>query len=339
MAVFDALHRPLGTLRLSVTDRCNLRCHYCMPGEEYGWLPRRNILTFEEIERLVEAFGELGVRRIRLTGGEPLLRRDLPQLVTRLSAKPWVHDLALTTNGVRLADLATDLKRAGLGRVTVSLDTLRRDRFARISRADALPRVFAGIEAARHAGFVDLKLDTVVVRGSNDDELVDLVEFARAVGAEIRFIEYMDVGGATGWHPEAVVSRADLLERLREVYGPSERLHGCPHATAGRYRLPDGLTFGIISSVTAPFCRACDRVRLTADGMLFPCLYATRGTPLGALARAGASREVLLEAIRAVWSARADRGAEDRRALRHDRLPAALVPQADLHFQMHTRGG
>src|SRR5205809_1126873 len=214
MPVLDTRGRPMRSLRLSVTDRCNLRCHYCMPEDEYLWLPREDVLAYEEISQLADLFGSLGVDRLRLTGGEPLLRRDVPSLVARLAAKPWVADLALTTNGVLLAQAADELKQAGLHRVTVSLDTLKRDRFERLTRMDALPAVLSGIEAVRRLGFADLKFDTVVTRGDNDDELVELVEFAREAGAEIRFIEYMDVGGATGWRPDAVFSRQDMLQRL-----------------------------------------------------------------------------------------------------------------------------
>src|SRR5262245_13042095 len=207
MSLTDTLGRPLASLRLSVTDRCNLRCHYCMPEDEYLWLPREDVLTFEELTRLADLFGRLGVSRLRLTGGEPLLRRDVPTLVAALAARPWVQDLALTTNGVLLADAAPELRHAGLHRITVSLDTLDRQRFQRLTRIDALAAVLKGIEAVRRIGFPDLKLDTVITRGDNDDEIVPLVEFAREAGAEIRFIEYMDVGGATSWRPDAVVSR------------------------------------------------------------------------------------------------------------------------------------
>jgi cyclic pyranopterin phosphate synthase len=217
--LLDTLHRPLRSLRVSVTDRCNLRCAYCMPELDYTWLPRRDLLTFEELGRLVDVFTCLGVDRVRLTGGEPLLRKDLPAFVAQLAARPAITDLAMTTNGVLLADLAQPLRDAGLHRVTVSLDSLRRDRFERLARFDELDRVRAGIDRAREV-FGHLKLDTVVMRGTNDDELVDLLEYGRGVGAEVRFIEYMDVGGATQWRPEAVVSRREMLEGLERHYGP-----------------------------------------------------------------------------------------------------------------------
>src|SRR5438034_1044173 len=199
--IVDRLQRPLGSLRVSVTDRCNLRCRYCMPEEEYVWLPKQSILTFEEIARLVGVFTSLGVEKIRLTGGEPLLRHDLPTLTAMVAKNQGVRDLALTTNGLLLAKQAEPLRRAGLGRVTVSLDTLRSERMRDLARTDRHADVLAGIAAARAAGF-PLKLNTVVMRGVNDDELIDLIEFARSQHAEVRFIEYMDVGGATAWSPE-----------------------------------------------------------------------------------------------------------------------------------------
>ena len=341
MSVRDTFGRPLGTLRLSVTDRCNLRCHYCMPQEEYVWLPREDLLTFEELVRVADLSAELGATRVRLTGGEPLLRRHLPDLVAMLAARPWLTDLALTTNGVLLGDAAVDLRRAGLHRLTVSLDTLRADRFTRLTRIDALPQVLAGIDAARRAGFRGLKLDAVISRGDNDDELADLVEFARDADAEIRFIEYMDVGGATAWRPDAVVSQAEIIERLTSRYGPVAPVPD-PHsaAPATRYRLPDGLTFGIIASTTQPFCSTCDRLRLTADGVLLLCLYAQHGTDLRRPLRAGAATDTLRQLMRAMWESRADRGAEERLASRNR---GAYIPlrmlKKDAHLEMHTRGG
>src|SRR5918996_2970210 len=217
--ILDALHRPLRNLRLSVTDRCNLRCSYCMPEPDYVWLPREDILQFEEIETLVDVFTSLGVDKVRLTGGEPLLRRDLPVLIRRLASRPAIRDLAMTTNGVLLASQAKILRDAGLHRLTVSLDTLRPDRFRSLTRFDELDRVLAGISAAAPL-FPGLKLDTVVIRGVNDDELVDLIEFARTHHAEVRFIEYMDVGGATHWSMPRVMSRREILQRLEAHYGP-----------------------------------------------------------------------------------------------------------------------
>ena len=216
-ALADRLGRPLRSLRVSVTDRCNLRCNYCMPQEEYVWLPRQELLTFEEIARLVEVFTSLGVEDVRLTGGEPLLRRDLPQLVRMLAANPRIRDLALTTNGVLFAEQGEALRAAGLHRVTLSLDTLRPERFSALAGRDTHAQVLAGIAAARRLGFPKLKLDTVVLRGVNDDELADLIEYGRGLEAEVRFIEYMDVGGATEWSLEKVFTRAEMLEQLTQA--------------------------------------------------------------------------------------------------------------------------
>jgi cyclic pyranopterin phosphate synthase len=336
----DTFRRPLGNLRISVTDRCNLRCSYCMPEPDYVWLPREDILHFEEIETLADVFIGLGVDKIRLTGGEPLLRRSLPDLVARLSARARVRDLAMTTNGVLLAQHAAALRAAGLHRVTVSLDTLHPDRFHALTRFDELARVLQGIDAAAPL-FPGLKIDTVVIRGVNDDELVDLLEFGRGRGAEVRFIEYMDVGGATNWAMSRVVPRAEMLERLAAHYGtmPVAIEEESP-APADRYRLADGTVFGIISSTTEPFCSSCDRSRLTADGMWYLCLYASQGTDLRGPLRRGASPAELAQLITERWKTRTDRGAEARLAAR-DRQ--ALIPverlRRDPHLEMHTRGG
>ena len=338
--MLDTFKRPLRNLRLSVTDRCNLRCEYCMPEDDYVWLPREDVLHFEETSALVDVFLSLGVDKIRLTGGEPLLRRDLPSLVRMIAAKPGLNDLALTTNGVLLADQVDALKSAGLGRITVSLDTLHPDRFIRLTRFDQLDAVHAGIAAARRA-FGRLKIDTVVIRGVNDDELVPLIEYGRSVNGEIRFIEYMDVGGASRWSPDRVVSRQDMLDALARHYGVIAPIAEPGSAPAERFALGDGTTFGIIASTTAPFCSTCDRSRLTADGMWYLCLYATRGLDLRAPLRAGASSGELGALIAGGWRARDDRGAEDRLALGDQR---AFVPVQDLlrkdpHLEMHTRGG
>jgi cyclic pyranopterin phosphate synthase len=335
----DMLGRPLKNLRLSVTDRCNLRCSYCMPEAEYVWLPRHDILHFEEMSALVDAFVRAGVDRIRLTGGEPLLRRDLPELIRMLAGKPAIRDLALTTNGVMLADQAQALHDAGLHRLTVSLDTLRPDRFQALTRLDALPQVLAGIEVAVKY-FTAIKLDSVIIRGTNEDELIPLVEYARRIGAELRFIEYMDVGGATQWAPERVVSRKEMMTTLARHYGSIAAVDESTSAPADRFRLPDGTIFGIISSTTDPFCRSCDRSRLTADGMWYRCLYATSGTDLRTPLRAGLSQDDLLRLITKEWSARADRGAEDRLSV-GDRsaLATASSLKKNPHLEMHTRGG
>lgn len=336
----DVLGRPLRNLRLSVTDRCNLRCEYCMPEAEYAWLPREDVLHFEEISSLVDVFIAAGVDRIRLTGGEPLLRRDLATLVGMVAAKPGLTDLALTTNGVLLAEQIDALAAAGLRRITVSLDTLHADRFKALTRSDELPRVHEGMAAATRVFPGHFKIDTVVIKGVNDDELADLIEYGTSMHAEVRFIEYMDVGGATKWGPERVVSRAEMLDRLSARYGKIAPVVEDSSAPADRFTLPDGTVFGIISSTTQPFCSSCDRSRLTADGMWYLCLYATQGIDLRAALRSGATPEDIAAMIRGGWTARTDRGAEERLALgdRRGFVPVNSLKK-DPHLEMHTRGG
>jgi cyclic pyranopterin phosphate synthase len=339
-AFADQLGRPLRSLRVSVTDRCNLRCNYCMPQEEYVWLPREELLTFEEIARLVEVFTSLGVEDVRLTGGEPLLRRDLARLVQMLAANPRIRDLALTTNGVLFAEHAEELRAAGLHRVTLSLDTLRPERFLALTGRDTHAQVLAGIAAARRSGFGKLKLDTVVLRGLNDDELADLIEYGRLAEAEVRFIEYMDVGGATEWSLDKVFTRAEMLDRLGKRYGAITPLGENSSAPAERFRLPDGTVFGIIASTTTPFCRRCDRSRLTADGLWYLCLYAQSGIDLRQMLRAGASPEELAARIASIWRGRSDRGAELRAVTGHRGVLVGIEQlRQDPHLEMHTRGG
>lgn len=342
--VMDAHRRPLRSLRLSVTDRCNLRCNYCMPEEDYAWLPRENILSFEEMAMLTDLFTQLGVDKVRLTGGEPLLRRDVSAFLRLLRANPRIADLALTTNGVLLRDLARALREAGLHRITISLDTLRSDRFRALTRRDEHGRVLDGIAAAGEAGFTGIKLDVVAIRGFNDDELVDLIDFGKDIGSEVRFIEYMDVGGATYWSLDKVLPRAVILDRLSQQFGPIETVMEDSSAPAQRFRLPDGTLFGIISSTTMPFCATCDRSRLTADGLWYLCLYARQGTDLRAALRAGATTDELKALIRGGWEARRDRGAEERKALEHvgmreSHLIAVQKLREDPHLEMHARGG
>jgi cyclic pyranopterin phosphate synthase len=340
MQPLDLHGRPLANLRLSVTDRCNLRCAYCMPEPDYTWLSKALILSFEEIARVVGAFTLLGVEKLRLTGGEPTLRKDLPVLVGLLAANPALRDLALTTNGLLLRELAQPLARAGLRRITVSLDTLDPARFRALTRRDGLDEVLAGIRAAAEAGFARIKLDSVILRGTNDDELVPLLEFARAHDAELRFIEYMDVGGATQWSMASVLTRAEMLARIAAAYGPVTPLVEHSSAPAERFLLADGTVFGIIASTTQPFCSSCDRSRLTADGQWFTCLYARSGFDLRAPLRAGASAQDLAALIAERWIRRSDRGAEERLAL-HRREPLAVGDELrrDPHLEMHTRGG
>lgn len=339
----DTFGRPLRSLRVSVTDRCNLRCQYCMPEEEYVWLPREDLLTFEEIRELVGIFTELDVDKVRLTGGEPLLRQNLPALVRMLARNSLVKDLAMTTNGVLLADHAQGLYDAGLHRVTVSLDTLRPERFKTLTRRDGPEQVLNGIAAVRQVGFKGVKIDTVVMRGVNDDELVDLSEFGKRNGVEVRFIEYMDVGGATHWSIEKVFSRAEMLEVLGRRYGRIEPVIEVSWAPADRFVLPDGAVFGIIASTTTPFCSTCDRSRLTADGTWYLCLYAQKGLDLRTPLRAGASRDEIKAIIGSGWIRRRDRGAEERKALEALGVRGVLVQieglRQDPRLEMHTRGG
>jgi len=289
---------------------------------------------------LVDVFAELGVEKVRLTGGEPLVRRDLPDLVRLLAVKTRLRDIAMTTNGVLLAERAEELKAAGLHRVTVSLDTLEPDRFEKLTRFDDHARVMAGIQRASEAGFDSLKIDSVIIRGVNEDELVPLIEYGKRVGAEVRFIEYMDVGGATHWSRDKVVSRTEILDALARRYGDIEPVSEESSAPAERFRFSDGTVFGIIASTTAPFCASCDRSRLTADGLWYLCLYAARGLDLRGPLRAGNSKAELTRLIESTWRGRTDRGAEERLGLRNR---APLVPietlRRDPHLEMHTRGG
>ncbi|TKB75768.1 MAG: GTP 3',8-cyclase MoaA [Nitrospira sp.] len=342
--VADTYGRPLRSLRLSVTDRCNLRCSYCMPEQDYVWLPREDVLTLEEMARLTGYFTDLGVDRVRLTGGEPLLRRGLSGLIRLLRQNQQIKDIALTTNGILLADYAEELYEAGLHRITVSLDTLRPERFHQLTRRDEHARVMDGIASVPRAGFTGLKVDTVAIRGFNDDELVDLIEFGKQAQAEVRFIEYMDVGGANEWSQEKVLSQATILLILSMRYGTIEPMPERGAAPAQRFLLPDGTTFGIIPSTTTPFCSTCDRSRVTADGLWYRCLYATAGTDLRKPLRAGASSDEIRDLIRSGWEGRRDRGAEERKALERDGLRiGGLIGieklREDPHLEMHARGG
>lgn len=282
-------------LRISVTDRCNFRCRYCMP-EDVTWTARSEILTFEEVERVARVMVEhFGIASVRLTGGEPTVRAELPSLVERLARLPV--ELSMTTNGSTLGRLARPLKRAGLARVTVSLDSLQRERFAEITGRDMLPSVLAGIEAALEAGFDPVKVNCVLMRGLNDDELLDLASFGRDLGVEVRFIEFMPLDGAGAWSADRVVPAAEILKRVGSVY-PLEPFDGRGPEPAERYRYLDGAgTLGVIASVTRPFCATCDRVRLTADGQLRSCLFAVRERDLRALLRSGASDAQLAAAV------------------------------------------
>ncbi len=319
MAPLDSLGRPLKALRISVTDRCNFRCTYCMPSEvfgpDYAFLPREAILSFEEITRLVRIFVGLGVTKVRLTGGEPLLRRELPNLVQMLAAVPGIEDLALTTNGVLLSGLAPALFTAGLKRLTVSLDTLRPERLRALSDTDLpLATILEGLEVARAAGFGPLKLNCVLQRGVNDDEILDLAAFARECGHTLRFIEFMDVGTTNGWQLDSVV-RTTEVHRILHAQWPLELITADERGVARRWRYVDGGgEVGLIASVTAPFCADCDRARLSADGHLFTCLFAGEGLDLKAFLRAGHRDADLAALLASHWTRRADRYSELRSA-------------------------
>ena len=318
-SLLDTLGRPLGDLRVSVTDRCNFRCRYCMPREQFGkdhqFLPRAELLTFEELTRVVGVLGGV-LRKVRLTGGEPLLRKDLPELVTMLTRQAKLP-IALTTNGVLLPQLAEPLARAGLQRLTVSLDALDEAVFAAVTDADYGARdVLAGVAAAVSAGFTRLKINCVVRRGLNESEILPLARHFRGSGHVLRFIEYMDVGSTNGWRSEQVVSAAEIVERIeREL--PLEPLERALQSdVASRYRYRDGGgELGVIASVTQPFCGDCSRLRLSADGKLYTCLFAVNGTDLRGPLRAGRSDEELAGIVQAVWQNRADRYSEQRAQL------------------------
>jgi GTP 3',8-cyclase len=323
VSTLDTLRRPLRDLRVSVTDRCNFRCVYCMPKEVYGrdfrFLERAELLTFEEIARLAGIFAGLGVRKIRLTGGEPLIRRDLERLVGMLAAIPSL-DLTLTTNGSLLAQKAAALREAGLERVTVSLDSLDDEVFRAMNDVDfPVERVLAGIEAAAAAGLSPVKVNVVLKRGVNEDGMLDLVRYFRGSGHVLRFIEYMDVGHTNGWRLDEVVPAAEILERIGAEFPLEEVAPEYPGEVATRYRFRDGAgEIGVIASVTRPFCADCTRARLSADGRLYTCLFAVSGHDLRGPLRSGGSDEELRGRVEAVWTARADRYSELRSAATPD---------------------
>ncbi len=318
MAVQDTLSRPLRDLRISVTDRCNFRCGYCMPrdvfGPGYQFLDRKELLTYEEIVRIARAFVGLGVRKIRLTGGEPLLRRDLPKLVSILSEIPGVEDLTLTTNGVLLTDQAGALKAAGLHRVTVSVDSLDDGVFKEMNDVGVpVAAVLSGIDAAAAAGLTPIKINVVVKRGVNDQTLVDLARHFRGTGHIVRFIEYMDVGNTNGWRMEDVVTAAEIVERIAAELPLEPVAPGYRGEVARRWQYRDGGgEIGVIASVTQPFCGDCTRARLSPEGKLYTCLFASTGHDLRRLVRGGGTDADLGGAIAAIWEKRADRYSEIR---------------------------
>jgi len=316
----DTLGRSLHDLRISVTDRCNFRCVYCMPravfGPDHAFLPRDGLLSFDEIERLVRIFAQLGVEKVRLTGGEPLVRRDLALLVARLAAIPGVRDLTLTTNGVLLPSLAARLKAAGLHRVTISLDADDDETFMRLNDAGVpVARVMAGIEAAEAAGLGPIKLNMVVKRGWNEHAILPMARRFRGTGRILRFIEYMDVGHSNGWRLDDVVSADEIIRTISADF-PVEPMEPTARGeVAERYRYTDGAgEIGIIASVSRPFCGDCNRARVSADGQLYTCLFATSGSDLRSLLREGASDADLEAELRRIWSIRDDRYSELRSA-------------------------
>ncbi|HUY54406.1 MAG TPA: GTP 3',8-cyclase MoaA [Candidatus Nanopelagicaceae bacterium] len=316
--VTDQLNRPLRDLRVSVTDRCNFRCSYCMPmavfGPGFKFLPRSEVLSFEEITRVVRVAVELGVRKVRLTGGEPLLRRDLPVLIAQLAAIPGLEDLAMTTNGALLSRYAADLAAAGLSRVTVSLDSVDPEIFQIMNGVGVeLDQVIAGLEAAVAAGLRPVKLNAVVRRGLNDGGILDLAEFARGRGHALRLIEYMDVGETHGWKLDEVVPAAELVQAIGQRWPLDQIPPSYPGEVASRYRYRDGLgELGMITSVSAPFCHGCTRLRLAADGRLHTCLFSRGGLDLRPVLRTEAGDQGVRRVISSLWRDRRDRYSEER---------------------------
>jgi len=324
----DRLGRPVRDLRVSVTDRCNFRCTYCMPkeifGRDYAFLPKDQVLSFEEIHRTAEAFVKLGVEKLRITGGEPLVRRGLPELIRMLAdlrtPDGQALDLTLTTNGAALRSLAQPLADAGLRRVTVSLDSLDDAIFGAMNGVDfPVARVLDGIDAALKAGLSPVKVNMVVRRGVNESSIVPMAGWAREAGVTLRFIEYMDVGHSNGWRLDEVVPAAELLDVVTALWPADAAEPAYRGEVAGRYRYRDGAgEFGIISSVTRPFCRDCTRARLSADGKLYTCLFAVAGRDVRAVLRDGASDEALLAFLADTWRSRDDRYSELRSASTSD---------------------
>lgn len=327
----DTFGRPLTDLRVSVTDRCNFRCRYCMPREIFGpdhaFLGRDELLSFEEIARLATVFAGLGVTKLRLTGGEPLLRKGMPDLVAMLAAIDGIDDLAMTTNAVLLPAMATALRDAGLSRITASLDALDDATHRAVADTDVpVDRVLEGIAAAQDAGFTTIKVNAVLRRGVNDDQVEPLAAYGREHGLTMRFIEYMDVGGAAGWRLDEVVPAAEVIDRIAARWPLTPRPPATPGQVAETFDYDDGAgTVGVIASVTRPFCRTCSRARLSSVGELFTCLFATRGTDLRTLLRADTTDAELADAVRAVWHPRTDRYSEQRTATTAEVTPDTRI--------------
>lgn len=335
--VTDVFGRRIRDLRVSVTDRCNFRCGYCMPPDrDYDFLSRDELLSFEEITRLVRLFADLGAVKVRITGGEPLLRPNLEELLDRLSGVEGIRDLAMTTNGYLLSRHADTLREAGLDRVTVSLDALDEETFADMANRDfGLDEALEGIRAAREAGLEPVKVNMVVQRGRNDDQVMEMARRFKGTGVILRFIEYMDVGTLNGWQVDDVVPSRELVERINAELPLVPVGKHYPGEVADRYRYVDGSgEIGFISSVSQPFCGSCTRARLSASGELYTCLFGTRGHDLREPLRSGARDEELTERVRQVWSARRDRYSEQRTA----ETDGLKVPASGL-LQLRTPSG
>jgi cyclic pyranopterin phosphate synthase len=334
----DTYSRPLRDLRISVTDRCNFRCTYCMPLDEYEWLEKSEVLSFEEIARLARLFLQLGVEKIRLTGGEPLARRDLDKLIAKLSALDPAPDLCLTTNGSLLAEKVAALKAAGLRRINVSIDSLKPERFRHITKRGDLDKVLEGLFAAKSHGLHPIKINAVIERGVNDDEILDLVAFSRTHGFALRFIEYMDVGNANHWRSEKMVSKKEILEIINAHFPLRKIGREKGSAPSVDYQFLDGSgDIGVIASVTEPFCGTCTRARLTADGKLVTCLFSTQGYDLKKLMRGGATDAEVVEVISSLWLKRTDRYSEERLAAL--RSPTGYDPKEHKKIEMISLGG
>lgn len=334
----DTYNRPLRDLRISVTDRCNFRCTYCMPLDEYEWLEKSEVLSFEEITRLARLFVQLGVEKIRLTGGEPLARRDLEKLIAQLAALAAAPDLCLTTNGSLLAEKVAALKAAGLRRINVSIDSLKPDRFRLITKRGDLHKVLEGLFAAKNHGLHPIKINAVIERGVNDDEILDLVAFSREHGFALRFIEYMDVGNANHWQSEKMVSKKEILEIVNAHFPLRKIGREKGNAPSVDYQFLDGSgDIGVIASVTEPFCGTCTRARLTADGKFVTCLFSTQGYDLKKLMRGGATDAEIFAVISSIWLKRKDRYSEERLAAL--RSPTGYDPKEHKKIEMISLGG
>lgn len=335
--LIDAHQRPIRDLRISVTDRCNFRCTYCMPLDEYEWIDKREILTFEEITRLATLFVRLGVEKIRLTGGEPLVRKNLDHLVASLSRVDGLKDLCLTTNAALLAEQIDSLKSAGLKRVNISIDSLDPDRFRRMTKRGDLGKVTDGIFAARAAGLAPIKLNAVIERGVNDGDIIPLVEFSREHGFAMRFIEYMDVGNSNNWTSAKLVTKKEIIDKINARYPLREVGRNQDSAPSVDYEFVDGKgDIGVIASVTEPFCSSCTRIRLTADGKIVTCLFSQLGHDVKARLRSGASDDEIGNFLSSIWQQRTDRYSVERlQALN----TANYDPKSHKKIEMISLGG